>query len=53
VIHEDACIEMLELGEDDAMNLFLYHAARGKQSVTKEEKYDILWCIRRCYLTYF
>jgi hypothetical protein len=30
-IYGDACIEMLELGEGDAMNLFLYHAACRKQ----------------------
>ena len=48
-IHGDACIEVLELGEGDAVNLFLYHAARGKQFAKEEEKHDILQCVRRCY----
>jgi hypothetical protein len=48
-IHGDACIEMPELGEGDAMNLFLYHAACGKQFTKEEEKHDILQCVRRCY----
>jgi hypothetical protein len=48
-IHGNACIEMPELGEGDAMNLFLYHAAHGKQFGEEEEKQDVLQCIRRCY----
>jgi hypothetical protein len=47
-VHGDACIEMPELGDGDAMNL-LYHVAPGKQFITEEEKHDILWCIKRCY----
>jgi hypothetical protein len=48
-IHGDACIEMPELGEGDAMNLFLYHAARWKKFAKEEEKHDILLCVRRYY----
>jgi hypothetical protein len=48
-INRDACIEMPELGENDATNLFLFHAACGKQFAEEEEKHDILQCVRRCY----
>jgi hypothetical protein len=48
-LHGDACIEMPNLGEGDAINLFLYHAARGKQFAKEKEKHDILQCVRRCY----
>ena len=44
----DACLEMPELGEADAMKLFLHHAACEKQFANEDEQ-DILECIRRCY----
>ena len=44
----NACLEMPELGEADAMKLFLHHAACEKQFV-KEDEQDILECVRRCY----
>ena len=40
--------DLPELGEVDAVSLFLYHAGRGKQFAA-EDKHDILVCIRRCY----
>jgi hypothetical protein len=44
----DASFEVPDLGLEDAMNLFLYHAAAGKKFVKEEEKRDILNCLRRC-----
>lgn len=48
-IHEDACLEMLELGEADGAKLFLYHATSGKEFVGKKSRLDILKCIQCCY----
>jgi hypothetical protein len=45
----DASFEVPDLGLEDAMNLFLYHAAGGKKFVQEEEERDILECLRRCY----
>ena len=45
----DASFEVPDLGLEDAMNLFLYHAAGGKRFVKNEEKRDILECLQRCY----
>jgi hypothetical protein len=44
-----ASFEVPDLGLEDAMNLFLYHAAGGKKFVKDEEKHDILKCLRSCY----
>jgi hypothetical protein len=48
-VDEDALFEVPDLGLEDAMNLFLYHAAGGKKFVQEGEKRDILECLRRCY----
>ena len=48
-IHGDACLAMPELREEDAVNLFLYHAARGKHFGGEEDKRNIKLCIERCY----
>jgi hypothetical protein len=45
----DASFEVPDLGLEDAMNLFLYHAAGGKKFVQEGEKRDILECLRTCY----
>jgi hypothetical protein len=45
----DASFEVPDLGLEDAMNLFLYHAAGGKKFVQEGEKRDILECLKRCY----
>ena len=45
----DASFEVPDLGLEDTMNLFLYHAAGGKKFVQEGEKRDILECLRRCY----
>jgi len=47
----DACLEMLDLQEADAMTLFLHHAAGGKQFFEDEEKLDVMTCLRRCYFS--
>ena len=47
-IRGDACVEMPGLGEADAVKLFLYHAADGKQFAGKE-RWDIVRCIKPCY----
>jgi hypothetical protein len=48
-VDEDASFEVPDLGPEDAMNLFLYHAAGGKKFVQEGEKRNILECLRRCY----
>jgi len=50
-IDGDACLEMPELEEVDAMKLFLHHAAHGKQFIEDENKSNILKCIQRCYFS--
>lgn len=42
---------MPELGDPDAMKLFLYHAAHGKQFTGEEDKRSIQRCIRKCYFS--
>jgi len=47
----DAYLEMPDLGEVDAMRLFLHHAIGGKEFFEDEEKRDIMTCVRRCYFS--
>jgi len=47
----DAYLEMPDLEEANALNLFLHHAVGGKQFLEDEEKHDIMTCISRCYFS--
>jgi len=46
-----ACLEMPELGKEDAVKLFLQHAAGGKQDFGDEDRDYILRCVGRCYFS--
>lgn len=48
-IDKSACLEMPELGKEDAMKLFLFHAADGKQFENHENKVATENCVARCY----
>ena len=48
-IDESQCFEVPELSEEDARNLFLYHAANGREYVAKGDIDMIDECVSRCY----
>ncbi|KAG0562037.1 hypothetical protein KC19_9G112400 [Ceratodon purpureus] len=48
-IDKSQCFEVPELSKVDARNLFLYHAANGRQYANKGDIYMIDKCISRCY----
>jgi len=50
-LDEDACLEMPNLGELDAMNLFLHPAIGSKQLFEDGEMHDTMTCVRRCYFS--
>jgi len=47
----DAYLEMPDLGEVDAVRLFLHHVVGGKEFFEDKEKCDIMTCVRRCYFS--
>ncbi|KAG0606693.1 hypothetical protein M758_9G160600 [Ceratodon purpureus] len=48
-IDKSQCFEVPELSEVEARNLFLYHAANGRQYVAKGDIDMIDECVSRCY----
>ncbi|KAG0592267.1 hypothetical protein M758_1G231600 [Ceratodon purpureus] len=48
-IDRSHCLEVPELGKEDARSLFLDHAAQGKQFVSYEDNSIIEECVTRCY----
>ncbi|KAG0558565.1 hypothetical protein KC19_10G038200 [Ceratodon purpureus] len=48
-INESQCFEVPELSKVDARNLFLYHAANGREYVDKGDIDMIDECVSRCY----
>ncbi|KAG0606282.1 hypothetical protein M758_9G128400 [Ceratodon purpureus] len=48
-IDKSQCFEVPELSKVDARNLFLYHAANGRQYVDKGDIDMIDECVSRCY----
>ncbi|KAG0592069.1 hypothetical protein KC19_1G222500 [Ceratodon purpureus] len=48
-IDKSQCFEVPELSKVDARNLFLYHAANGRQYVNKGDIVKIDECVLRCY----
>ncbi|KAG0561695.1 hypothetical protein KC19_9G084600 [Ceratodon purpureus] len=48
-IDKSQCLEVPELSKVDARNLFLYHAANGRQYVDKGDIDMIDECVSRCY----
>ncbi|KAG0606625.1 hypothetical protein M758_9G156100 [Ceratodon purpureus] len=48
-IDKSQCFEVPELSEEDARNLFLYHAANGREYVNKGDIDMIDECVSRCY----
>jgi len=48
-IDRNACFEILELGQEDATSLFLYHIAHGEQFTNREDIDSIEWCVQKCY----
>ncbi|KAG0562058.1 hypothetical protein KC19_9G114400 [Ceratodon purpureus] len=48
-IDKSQCFEVPELSKVDARNLFLYHAANGRQYANKGDIYMIDKCVSRCY----
>ncbi|KAG0605640.1 hypothetical protein M758_9G075900 [Ceratodon purpureus] len=48
-IDKSQCFEVPELSKEDARNLFLYHAANGREYVNKGDIDMIDKCVSRCY----
>ncbi|KAG0567550.1 hypothetical protein KC19_7G142400 [Ceratodon purpureus] len=48
-IDKSQCFEVPKLSKVDARNLFLYHAANGRQYVNKGDIDMIDWCVSRCH----
>ena len=48
-IDESKCFEVPELGEVEARNLLLYHAAKGKEFTSNEDNHIIGECLAHCF----
>lgn len=47
-IDETDCLEMPELDEEDAKQLFLYHAACGVKFFSEDDNQKVLHCVKQC-----
>ncbi|KAG0570622.1 hypothetical protein KC19_6G175800 [Ceratodon purpureus] len=50
-VRKEDCFAMPSLEEEDATNLFLYHATSGNQALNDNDKQAIRECIRLCYFS--
>ncbi|KAG0570618.1 hypothetical protein KC19_6G175400 [Ceratodon purpureus] len=50
-VRKEDCFAMPSLEEEDATNLFLYHATSGNQILNDNDKQAIKECIRLCYFS--
>ncbi|KAG0570620.1 hypothetical protein KC19_6G175600 [Ceratodon purpureus] len=50
-VRKEDCFAMPSLEEEDATNLFLYHATSGNQILNDNDKQAIRECIRLCYFS--